>query len=122
MTLFFSDEDEKIDAVRISHHVDFMFAADDKAFEFYYNFLIYEFDNGHEKLSAKHYLDEPGVVNVHSPLALPLSDFARQVLVYLSLRYLSIQVPSDKGYVPLPDDIREEVGMAAERYMTNQSQ
>jgi hypothetical protein len=109
LTVFLSDKDEEVRPVRLAHNVDLMPAADGKGLEFYYNYLIYEFENGGEQITAKHYLDEPTVINVQSGFALPLSDFARKVLSYLGLRYNVIQVPSDKGYVPLPAEVAQEV-------------
>lgn len=98
-----------------------MLTDDGSGLEFYYNYLIYEFENGGEQLSAKHYLDDPESVSIPHPLVLPLSDFVQQALAYLALRYNSIQVLGNDGYGPLPEDVAKDIGGIINRHMTGNS-
>lgn len=112
MTPFPSDQDEDL-TPHIGHHVDLMASADGRSLEFFYNYLVYTFEDGEERIAAKCYLDtlEEGV-NVNSRLTFPLSDFAVKVLAYLTLRFRTVSCLTDEGYAPLPDDAHRQVQVA----------
>ena len=109
MTPFISSQDEDL-TPHIGHYVDLMASDDGRSLEFFYNYLVYTFEDGAEHVIAKHYLDTPErSVSISSRLTFPLSNFAMKVLGYLTLRFGKIDYLTDEGYVPLPGDTQNQI-------------
>lgn len=112
MTAFISGHDEDL-APHIEHYVELMASGDGRSLEFFYNYLVYTFENDGERIGAKVYLDalDEGV-NIQSRLTFPISNFVVKVLAYLTLRFGKVAYLTDDGYVPLPDDACRQVEAA----------
>jgi hypothetical protein len=109
LLLDYAYSDDPIAPLNIKHGLDAMLTPDGEAFEFHYNYLVYTFRHNGEELLAKHYMDQTGEVSISQSINLPVSGFVLNVLVFLGLRYISIKMLTDTGYVPLPDDIQKQV-------------
>jgi len=87
-----------------------MLSADGDGFESHYHFIEYYFEDDTASLSARHYLYQPGEINVKvSRLDDLKTDFAQNALAFLGMRYSVILYPSDECYEPLPDDFQRSL-------------
>lgn len=83
-----------------------------------YNYLVYEFREGEAVAVVWAYLDEEGMAFIRS-LEPPdiRSDFVTKVLVFVSMRYETLQWMTKEGRSPLPADVVEKVEIAKLRHM-----
>ena len=111
--------------VRLEHRVDFGDrdgAAEDR-FGYEYNFLVYEFAEDEASAEAVHYMDQPDAVDLRvvEPPGLT-SDFAQRVLVFLTMRYGTVNVPGEADrYRPMPPAIADAVRARRVRHMARMS-
>ena len=98
---------------RVEHRHEFGDPQPEKGggFGYEYDYIAYEFRDGPRGAQAVHYMDEPGTVTVRwiDPPELR-SDFAMRILVFLSMRFDTVRVPSASGgYAPLAGHHLEDV-------------
>ena len=111
--------------VRVEHRFDYGDRDDaaEAGFGYEYNFLVYEFAEDDASAEAVHYLDEPDAIDLRivEPPDLA-SDFAQRVLVFLSMRYGTVNVPGEADrYRPMPPAIADAVRTRRVRHMARMS-
>jgi hypothetical protein len=83
----------------ITHHCDYMLHAEGMR-EFYYSYLVYAWRVDDATISAKHYLDKPGLPTV--TVMMPFEQFDQpkyaDILADLQRRYLVIETFETEGY------------------------
>ncbi|MDC7682670.1 hypothetical protein PQU92_05245 [Asticcacaulis sp. BYS171W] len=98
-------EQDIIAPVSIHHGLDYGVPELDGSFGFLYNFIDYRFEADGQALTARHYLDQFGVVSLTEEVELT-SEFAQSVLVFLAMRFSEVL---DAGQGKLPEAITSEL-------------
>ena len=112
-----------ITPTRVEHRVEFgdrssAGSTERHAFGYWYDFLVYEFVEGSSRAEAVRYLDEDDVtLRVIHPGDLT-SEFAMRVLLFLTMRYEQVYVPTDDGYAPMDARLQSRVSELWARHLT----
>ena len=96
---------------RVEHRVEYGNWLEKSQFHgHWYDFLIYEFLDGENRAEAVRYMDEERVVLRILEPHTPTSDFAIDVLAFLSLRYTEVEISgaSDESNI-MDDQILEKI-------------
>lgn len=108
---------------RVEHRVEFgdrhgSATSGRQAFGYWYDFLVYEFIEGPSRAEAVRYLDEDHVtLRVVQPADLT-SEFAMRVLLFLTMRYEQVYVPTADGHAPLDVRLQSRVSELWARHLS----
>lgn len=103
--------------ISVRHLVEFGDTTPDRPgqFGFWYNFIDYQFVEDDRDVLCRHYFDEPDRAILMATAT--DDDFCLRILVFLSMRYGTLQSLAGQSYAAVPDAIMAKVEVLKQQHL-----